>query len=84
MAIVAAGVVNQITPDMIGPGTRAVVGLCINDIDPSVRRIGGDLLVTPPHLDRRYLGIGALTASNAVQRTFDMAMVRSGLIPAMQ
>ncbi|HZM63715.1 MAG TPA: hypothetical protein VFB59_01130 [Candidatus Saccharimonadales bacterium] len=76
VAIVAAGVHNQITPELIGPNMRAVVGVCIGDIHPDVRRIKGDLLVTPPHLDRRYLGIGAVTASNAIQGTLDAAMSR--------
>lgn len=75
VAILAAGVPNQIKADMVHPGLLAVVGVCIGDTDRSLRdplalarnpTIRDDFLVTPEHNDRVHMGIGRGTAAIAI------------------
>lgn len=73
-AIIAAGKRHQITPDMVRPGLKALVGVCIEDIHPDVYDLPGNTLVTPRHGDTENWGIGMNTSSIAIQRTFDAAM----------
>lgn len=76
VAIVAAGVKRQIRPKMIHPDMKAVVGVCIEDIDPAAYALRSGTFITPRHLDQVNMGIGALTASVALQNTLDAAMNR--------
>ena len=76
VAIVAAGVRHQIRPGMIHADMKAVVGVCIEDLHPAVYNLPGKVLVTPVHRDPVNMGIGANTASIAVQQTLAAATLR--------